>query len=307
VLLVWTPWLQHPRSRVLTAPPSPAARLLQEGLDDGNGRFVANPVTVAHGLTPMFFGLADLRGVSALPVARFADYMHAADPQEKVLTIHTIPRAPSPLLDLAAVRYLVVETYGRPAPAAAADDPRMPLVYSDAHLAIYQNLAALPRARIVHRVTPVADEAAAANEIRRIGTEKAHAADIGFGDGVLLEPAVDGTAAPPVSVAAGDEEWVHIVDHADPDALLLDAQLTAPGLVVLADTYYPGWTATVDGAAAPIYPANLLFRAVAVPAGRHTIAFRYAPRSLTYGWWIALAAGAACIALAVAARRAAET
>lgn len=49
--------------------------------------------------------------------------------------------------------------------------------------------------------------------------------------------------------------------------------------LVLADTDYPGWTASVDGAAVPIYRANLNFRAVQVEAGAHEVRFDYAP-----GW-----------------------
>jgi hypothetical protein len=59
--------------------------------------------------------------------------------------------------------------------------------------------------------------------------------------------------------------------------------LVEPGWVVLADTYYPGWAAYVDGRPATILPANYAFRAVAVAAGTHTIEFFYQPRSFLVG------------------------
>src|SRR5204863_9732551 len=43
------------------------------------------------------------------------------------------------------------------------------------------------------------------------------------------------------------------------------------GMLVMPDTYYPGWQATVDGQAAEIYRANLNFRGVYISAGKHTI------------------------------------
>lgn len=55
------------------------------------------------------------------------------------------------------------------------------------------------------------------------------------------------------------------------------------GYLVLADAFAPGWSAEIDGAATPIYAANLAFRAVAVPEGKHTVRFRYRPWSALLG------------------------
>jgi uncharacterized membrane protein YfhO len=52
---------------------------------------------------------------------------------------------------------------------------------------------------------------------------------------------------------------------------------------VAADTYYPGWKATVDGHDAEIRPANVGFRAVRLPAGQHTVRFDYRPASVLIG------------------------
>ena len=51
----------------------------------------------------------------------------------------------------------------------------------------------------------------------------------------------------------------------------------------LSDTYYPGWTADLDGKPMPIHLANITGRAVRVPAGKHVVAFTYAPRSFRVG------------------------
>lgn len=55
-------------------------------------------------------------------------------------------------------------------------------------------------------------------------------------------------------------------------------------ILVLDDTYYPGWKADIDGISAPIYPANINFRAVVVPAGDHRVVFKYEPQSLKLGF-----------------------
>ena len=49
---------------------------------------------------------------------------------------------------------------------------------------------------------------------------------------------------------------------------------------MLHDLYYPGWIAEIDGKATPILQADVLFRALEVPAGTHHITFRFVPFSL---------------------------
>lgn len=61
------------------------------------------------------------------------------------------------------------------------------------------------------------------------------------------------------------------------------AKANEPGYLVLADTWYPGWVATVDGKETPSYHADYLFRAVEVPAGEHEITFTYRPTSFYLG------------------------
>jgi hypothetical protein len=55
-----------------------------------------------------------------------------------------------------------------------------------------------------------------------------------------------------------------------------------PGLVLINDSYYPGWRATVDGQPAEILRADSLFRAVSVSAGTHRIEMKFIPRHF---WW----------------------
>lgn len=68
----------------------------------------------------------------------------------------------------------------------------------------------------------------------------------------------------------------------------IHASLNAPGVLVLADSYYPGWRAYVDGDEKEILRANLFFRGVFLPAGEHVVEFCYQPRSFTIGLIISL-------------------
>lgn len=52
------------------------------------------------------------------------------------------------------------------------------------------------------------------------------------------------------------------------------------GMLVIPDSYYPGWRATVNGEPKPVYRANINFRAVPLPAGESHVIFNYDP------WWL---------------------
>jgi uncharacterized membrane protein YfhO len=67
------------------------------------------------------------------------------------------------------------------------------------------------------------------------------------------------------------------------------AFLNGSGVLVLADSYYPGWRVFVDGREGEILRANLFFRGVFLSAGNHVVEFRYQPRSFTLGLIISLA------------------
>jgi len=88
-----------------------------------------------------------------------------------------------------------------------------------------------------------------------------------------------------------------------PDRLAVDVELGRPGHVVLVHTYDPGWKATVDGAPAVVERANLAFRAVPVPAGRHRLAMAYRPPAIGIGLLVsALALLAAGVLVVVPGR-----
>lgn len=63
----------------------------------------------------------------------------------------------------------------------------------------------------------------------------------------------------------------------NPNQVILAAQASAPGYVVMADVFYPGWEAWLNGERVPLLRANYLFRAVSVPAGEHEIRITYRP------------------------------
>lgn len=70
--------------------------------------------------------------------------------------------------------------------------------------------------------------------------------------------------------------------------VVVSVEVERPGWLVLADTFYPGWKADVNGASATIERANIAFRAVAVTPGARTVRFVYQPDWLTPAAFISL-------------------
>jgi len=284
-----TTWF--PDSSVLRSPPSPPLRFLQQGLGAEQYRMLAWPGTLGLPATPTLFGVPDIRGAAELPAERYVRYLEAMAPKA-AWYVWQWPNdvIRHPLLDLGAVRYVVRARDGaNPPEPFLQDDRALRLAYSNERVAIYENDAAMPRARIVRTGVGVRDQQEAFQRLVEAVGGRSHVADTALADRVLLEPSADGTAAPASGGGTtSSADAVDIVPGGDPDTVELQATLSAPGWVVLSDTFYPGWTASIDSAPTPIHPANLLFRAVFVPAGTHRIVFRYEPFALRLGLGIAM-------------------
>ena len=68
----------------------------------------------------------------------------------------------------------------------------------------------------------------------------------------------------------------------------INASSSAEALLVLADSYYPGWQAYVNNQPTPIFAANINTRAVKIPSGQSTVIFKYQPKSLQLGLLISV-------------------
>ena len=79
-----------------------------------------------------------------------------------------------------------------------------------------------------------------------------------------------------------------VITHYGNTSVTIKASTNGAAVLVLADSYYPGWKVFVDGREGRILRANHFFRAVELLAGEHEIRFEYAPWSFTAGLWISL-------------------
>jgi hypothetical protein len=125
---------------------------------------------------------------------------------------------------------------------------------------VYENPRALPRVMLL-------------NDWRVVDSEEQWA---GFpenfdpGRVALLE-------RPPPGLSRSDAGGTaHLVSYRNTE-VVIEVDARGGGLLVLNDVWHPWWRANVDGAPAEILKANVLFRAVVVPPGRHVVTFTFHP------------------------------
>jgi hypothetical protein len=102
----------------------------------------------------------------------------------------------------------------------------------------------------------------------------------------LVEPGW-AVSLPPVPSVPEPPGAARIVSFA-PEQVAIEAETQRPALLVIAEAWYPGWHARVNGAEAPCVPVNAWMRGVPVPAGRSQILLTYHSRYLALGACISL-------------------
>lgn len=112
------------------------------------------------------------------------------------------------------------------------------------------------------------------------------------------EDAIANAGSPVTIVDFGEQEPIGAAEiFSDRQSqVMVRVRMETQGLLILHDLYHPAWHASIDGRPAPVLRANALFRAVALPAGQHTVTFSFEPLS-----WMALVDSATRVAKAYTA------
>ena len=177
-------------------------------------------------------------------------------------------------LNILAVRYLFAPALPADSPEAqtlAADPSRWRKIQNLLSGAVYENEGALPRARLVPEVltvSPSQDLAAIQHSV--------------LPDGRRYDPRTTALVEEPVAFErqqTGSRGTAQIVRDGH-TMIEIQVESDSPAFLVLADTYYPGWRASVDGKPAEVLRTDYALRGVAVPRGSHIVQFEYHPAIL---------------------------
>ncbi|MBI3856020.1 MAG: YfhO family protein, partial [Planctomycetes bacterium] len=231
---------------------------LQDGPPDANlwSLSIGNNLLALNGIEAMM-GYESIAPLSTVQYCIATSGPRSVVGSGRVLVVANLD---SRLLDVANMKYLYW-------PFSLELEPRYRKKETRGPLTLYENPTALPRAFLVSRAV-LANESEAARLLQ--------SADHDPRTTVVL---LDTPQLPRTGEGGGAVAWIARAS----DRFELKVEAKADSILVVSDTFYPGWEAEVDGKEAPILRANLAFRAVAVPAGTHSVTMRFRPSSARNG------------------------
>jgi hypothetical protein len=192
---------------------------------------------------------------------------------------YPLEKLASPIVDLLNIRYIVAAGAGV---AHLAALPKFRRIASLPGHELFENTQVFPRFFLVHQARAVSSIEQARDLIL------AHKID-------LRQTAI---VDRPLDLAPDDAPGDVKTLHYEPNSIELSTQASRASLLVLSETYYPGWKAWLDDRPTPIYPTDIALRGVLVPAGVHRVRMEFRPLILPISLGISLAT--ACL-LAISA------
>ncbi len=261
-------------------PPTPLIRQLERRREE---RFLPTDWTF-HGSTAMVFPLLSAGGYESLLPRRTQDLWRVLGDglAPDSLASHPLINGYNPAYRLSRLRPALLARAGIATVVSPPSDitgPRVPegleVRYSGRDGRIFGVAHALPRAYVVGACVEEATPFAALERFvsPRFSAEGA----------VILERPSLGRAGMSCSGGRPGRAGTATVRDSSLNSLVVSVQARRPGWLVVSDSWDPGWTASLDGRAVDVLPADYALRAVRIPAGAHEVRLTYLPPSFRLG------------------------
>ncbi len=226
-------------------------------------------------------------GNDPLALQRYLAVRRLFAPGPEWIRYHQVAVLDSPLLDLLNIRYLLTWA---PTEALLLKHPKFPRLVTLPGHHVHENQGVLPRFFLVGEVRRARSLEEALAVLRSAGFDPRREA---VAEGLEEDLRLNGAGA--VRVLRYGRREVE-----------LEVDCPAGAFLVTSEVFYPGWRAWVDGRERSLVLTNGAFRGLPLPAGRHRVRMRFAPRMLWYGLAVS-AAGWALLGLALARFRGGQT
>jgi hypothetical protein len=259
---------------------------------------------VLTGKTPSLFGLHSGSGYESLlplPTAAFWRTVELGGSLASEVPTRYRPyfyhdRLPVGLLEKASVGFLVAPPKIRPVNLGEIDSAtgnEITPVYEGTDGWIYKLEKAMPRAFLVPGVVASPD-APTALKIFADPRFDARAAAV-----VIGEETAAGLGLPSSDSGAGATDGQATIIHERFSRMEIETTASRASLMVVHDSWDPGWRAYVDGVQQPVLRVNYAFRGVVVPEGTHRVELVYRPTRIIVGVIISAVALLALIVLSL--------
>lgn len=229
-----------------------------------------------------FYGLQDIRGYDGVDPRWVVELLQGteelvertpASPLPHAATMFHVVPLESPIHDLLGVRYLLF--HGMPSWGTAILQGTSRNDYS-----IVERPQALTRCFVPHRIVVMKYDRETLDLMRRQDFRPAEVAFVNE----------------QVPIAGIDMRGSARIIKSECEEVVVAADMETPGLLVLADMWYPGWNAYVDGKELSVLRTDYALRGVVLPPGHSDVVFRYEPESFARGVKLAVGGAMALIA-----------
>jgi hypothetical protein len=224
----------------------------------GNYRYMTTDSRIFPPNFSSIYRLESVDGYDPLYLQRYGELIIAAERNKpdiappfgfnRIITPHNYG---SKIMDLSGVKYILS--------LSSLNSPRVKKVFQEGQTIIYENLNVLPRAFFAEKLEPAKNGQEAINFMF----------DRSFNPGkiAVVENFESGMLSKRFEVGQ-----VNINVYSE-NKIVLKTANGGLGFLVLTDSYYPAWKATVDGKITKIYRTDYNFRGVIVPPGNHLVEF----------------------------------